>query len=362
MLNKLSYRNAKRQAKDYSLFFITMIIAAALLYSFNALVFSDIIQQLADISFTADEVGYLIIFMSLLSVVVLGWLVSYMMNVFLRKRSREFGTYMLLGVEKKHIVRLYVRENCIIGMLSLVIGWLIGILLSQLLEALVTNLYGSLYSLSLGFSLKAAGLTIIYFMLIYIVSLFNNRRHIKKMKLIELLNYEKQNESSLIKYNRTGILIFVMATLCGIGSIIILVGKFDFGGSKPVVIIIIAFILIALCQYGLFIGLAPILTNVVGRNINLKYKGSNLFLFRTLAYKVNSISTALGSVATVFVLVLLIAATTVSANVLAYQAINLEAFDLTILHMNEDYNYSHYENFLTETIDIEGSHSYYNLH
>ncbi|MGL6199328.1 MAG: ABC transporter permease [Lachnospiraceae bacterium] len=358
MLNKLSYRNAKRQARDYSLFFITMIIAAALLYSFNALVFSDILQQLADISFTADEVGYLIIFMSLLSVVVLGWLVSYMMNVFLRKRSREFGTYMLLGVEKKQIVRLYVRENCIIGLLSLVIGWFIGLLLSQLLEALVTNLYGSLYSLSLGFSLKAAGLTIIYFVLIYIVSLFNNRRRIKKMKLIELLNYEKQNESSLIKYNRTGILIFVMATLCGIGSIILLVGKNDFGGFKPVVIIIIAFILIALCQYGLFIGLAPILTNVVGRNINLKYKGSNLFLFRTLAHKVNSISTALGSVATVFVLALLIAATIVSANVLAYQAINLEAFDLTILHMNEDYNYSHYENFLSETIDIEGSHSY----
>jgi len=335
-----------------------MIITAALLYSFNALVFSDILQQLADLSYFFHEVSYLIIFMSLLSVIVLGWLVSYMMNVFLRKRSREFGTYMLLGVEKKQIVQLYVRENCIIGMLSLVIGWFIGILLSQILEALVTNLYGSLYSLSLGFSLKAAGLTIIYFLLIYIVSLFNNRRRIKKMKLIELLNYEKLNESSFIKYNRTGILIFVIAVLCGIGSILMLVGKIDIGGFNPVIIIIIAFVLIALCQYGLFIGLTPILTNVIGRNINLKYKGSNLFLFRALAYKVNSISTALGSVATVFVIALLIASITIAGNVLAYQAINLEAFDLTILHMNENYNYSDYENFLSETIDIEGSHSY----
>lgn len=41
MLNKLSIRNAKRQAKEYLMFFATMIGAVALIYSFNSLVFSE---------------------------------------------------------------------------------------------------------------------------------------------------------------------------------------------------------------------------------------------------------------------------------------------------------------------------------
>ena len=47
-LSKLSLRNAKRQASDYLVYFITVVMAAGLLYSFNGLVFSQEVQELSE--------------------------------------------------------------------------------------------------------------------------------------------------------------------------------------------------------------------------------------------------------------------------------------------------------------------------
>lgn len=47
-LSKLSLRNARRQARDYLVYFFTMVLAAALLYSFNGLAFSGEIGTLSE--------------------------------------------------------------------------------------------------------------------------------------------------------------------------------------------------------------------------------------------------------------------------------------------------------------------------
>ena len=39
-LRDLSWRNARRQARDYLVYFVTIVIATALMYAFNGLVFS----------------------------------------------------------------------------------------------------------------------------------------------------------------------------------------------------------------------------------------------------------------------------------------------------------------------------------
>ena len=44
-LYKLSWRNARRQARDYLVYFVTIVMAAALIYAFNGLVFS---REIAD--------------------------------------------------------------------------------------------------------------------------------------------------------------------------------------------------------------------------------------------------------------------------------------------------------------------------
>ena len=96
MLRRLSWRNAKRQLKEYALFFVTLTCAVAALYAFHALIFSKTAKALPDL----ELLPYLIAASSLLIVLILGWVVSYMMSYMLKRRSREFSIYMRYSKSK----------------------------------------------------------------------------------------------------------------------------------------------------------------------------------------------------------------------------------------------------------------------
>ena len=73
-LSKLSLRNAQRQARDYLVYFVTVVMAAALLYAFNGLVFS---QEVQTLSKSLSSLRMFLVLASIVVVCVFGWLVSY---------------------------------------------------------------------------------------------------------------------------------------------------------------------------------------------------------------------------------------------------------------------------------------------
>lgn len=129
MLIKLSLRNSRRQLKEYGIYTITIVISVCLLYCFNSFVFSDMFQRIVTLFSISGSNGMkiIVIFYSTIMVFIIGWLISYMLNFMLQNRSAEFGTYLLLGMEKRQIVELYVLENSIIGVISLFVGLLLGV-------------------------------------------------------------------------------------------------------------------------------------------------------------------------------------------------------------------------------------------
>ena len=72
-LSELSLRNAKRQARDYLVYFVTVVMAAALLYSFNGLVFS---QEIITLSKGISVLPLMIVLASVVVGCVFGWLVA----------------------------------------------------------------------------------------------------------------------------------------------------------------------------------------------------------------------------------------------------------------------------------------------
>lgn len=68
MLKELSIRNAKRQSKDYLLYFITLACTVSFMYAFNSLIFSDIVKAFPSIG----VLPYMIIVTSLLIVLIMG--------------------------------------------------------------------------------------------------------------------------------------------------------------------------------------------------------------------------------------------------------------------------------------------------
>ena len=132
MLGKLSLRNAKRQAKDYIIYFITIVISVALIFSFNSIAFSKDIQELSEMM---KYFNTSIVVVSVIVVLVIAWLVNYTMKFMLEKRSKEFGTYQILGIEKKDISNIFILENVFIGITALIVGIAVGTLLYQLLTS-----------------------------------------------------------------------------------------------------------------------------------------------------------------------------------------------------------------------------------
>ena len=153
-LFKLSMRNAKRQAADYLIFFVTVILAAALLYAFNGLIFSEEVEELSG---HFDQLTLLIVLSSIVVVCIFGWLVSYATNFMLTRRSRELGLYILIGLENKQVARLFFAENLAVGGAALLLGLLFGNLLFQILRAVVMALFGQAYHLNFHFHLGRQG-------------------------------------------------------------------------------------------------------------------------------------------------------------------------------------------------------------
>lgn len=356
MLIKLTLRNARQQIREYVLFTVTMIIAVAMLYSYNSFLFSDIIKKLMTLLSDVGEGGiaYIVVFYSLIIVFVVGWLMSYMLNFMLKKRSKELGTYLLLGLEKNQIAKMYVLENCLIGVLSLVVGVGVGIVISTLLEVFISSLYSSSYSMKVGFSPKAGGLTMVYFCLIYTLLLFASRRKLRKMKILSLLNYDRYNDMPRVKGKKVGIIIFIIALLCGLGSILLLIMQ-PFGDYTDM---ILGFLLIILCNFGILIGICPILYTFLDENKKWKYKHSNMFIFRTFVAKINKMVITLGMVASFFTIALVVLSTGVSYSNSVNELLRLSTFDLSILHPDEEYDFSKYNEYLMDTAELETSHSY----
>lgn len=196
VLNKLALRNIKRSAKDYIIYLVTVTLAFALIFSFNLISNSKDILELSEMMENFKIVMY---FISAIVIFVIGWLINYTTKFIFKKRSKEFGTYMLLGIPKKQISKLFLTEIIILGLIALIISFFIGFLLSILLSTIIMNIFSLPYEVKFSINSNAILLTLLYFALIYLIVLFFMKRRLKKMKIYDLLYLNKQNEKHFLK-------------------------------------------------------------------------------------------------------------------------------------------------------------------
>ena len=142
MLCKLSIKNIKKSMKDYAIYFFTLILGVAIFYVFNALGSQTV---MLDVSSSTEELIELM--MTMLSGVsvfvsfILGFLIIYASRFLIKRRNKEFGIYLTLGMSKRKISMILFFETLFIGIISLVVGLGIGIILSQLMSLVVANMF-----------------------------------------------------------------------------------------------------------------------------------------------------------------------------------------------------------------------------
>ena len=191
MLGKLALRNVKRSVKDYLVYMITMILLTALMFAFNSVLFSpDIRERFDTVGIMAAMIGLATFFI----VIIVAWLINYMVRFMLNKRSREFGTYLLLGMKKKQISRLYMRENIIMGAGAFLAGTALGILLQQLIMAVLYTMLQDSYDLRVELNRWCILMTVSCYAGCYLLALFRCKRRFKKMNIRDLMDAGNKNE------------------------------------------------------------------------------------------------------------------------------------------------------------------------
>ena len=189
MILKLAMRNVLRSAHDYSVYFATLAFAACLLYSFTAsgdyLLSLDLTADQRDIYGSASMVTQAF---SVFSALVFAFLVTYANRFILRRRSREFATYGIMGMEPATMARILVYEGCVAAVVALGVGVLAGVLISPLFGAVAAFVFDAPWRPLLVFSADAALWTAACFAGIMALALALEVRSLRKHSLVELLD------------------------------------------------------------------------------------------------------------------------------------------------------------------------------
>lgn len=286
---KLSFRNIKKSFKDYAIYFFTLILGVAIFYVFNSIESQTVLLDVTNSTHKViDLMTNMLSGASVFVAFILGFLIIYASRFLIKRRNKEFGIYMLLGMSKRKISMILFFETILIGIISLAVGLGLGVLLSQLMSMLVANMFeADMTKYEFIFSSQACIKTIIYFGIMYVIVMLFNTVNIGKCKLIDLIQTNKKSEKVKMKNPMLCTIVFIISAIAlgyayymvtgGINETI----KTPEDIFKPIVIG-------AVSTFFIFWSLSGLILKIVTSMKNLYVKGLNTFTFRQLSSKINT--------------------------------------------------------------------------
>lgn len=287
MFYKLAFKNVKKSLSDYVVYFLTLSFGVCLFYVFNAVESQQAIlllseQQHALLQTGTAMLGYLSVFISF----VLAGLILYANNFLIKRRKRELGLYMTLGMDRGKISRILTAETFIIGLFSLGVGLLIGVAASQGMSVLTAKLMNvPMKYFAFTFSKDSFLKTILYFGVIFLVVMLFNIRTVSKYKLIDLIHGGRKNETLRINKLWVYVVVFLLSLAC-LGTAYYLIidnGMFMLDNQFYA-----SLILGTIGTVLFFLSLSGFLLRIAKGNKRLYYKGLNMFILRQLNSKINT--------------------------------------------------------------------------
>ena len=290
MLFKLSLKNISKSIKDYAIYFFTLILGVAIFYVFNAIDDQSVMMKVS--STTAEIIKLMTNVLSGVSVfvsIILAFLIVYASRFLIKRRNKEFGVYLTLGMSKKKISLILFIETLIIGIVSLVVGLGIGFLLSQLMSILVANMFeADLTRFQFVFSPNACIKTLIYFSIMYFVVMIFNTINISKCKLIDLMHSNKKSEKIKLKNPLFCTIVFIISCIALGFAYYQVTGGIEKMTNANSIFAPIG--IGAVSTFFVFWSLSGLLLKIFISMKNTYYKGLNSFTLRQFSSKINTMT------------------------------------------------------------------------
>lgn len=284
-------------------------------------------------------------FVSVFVSFILGFLIIYASRFLIKRRNKEFGTYMILGMSKGKISKILLFETIMIGFILLVVGLILGVMLSQVMSILVANMFETdLTKFAFVISKDAIIKTIIYFAIMYLLVMIFNTISVSKCKLIDLLYSNKKSEQVKIKNPYICIIIFIIASIMlGYAYYLVTIKVTEMINLKEVVKPVLLGVI------GTFLiiwSLSCLILKIVMSLKNLYFNKLNSFTLRQLSSKINTTVFSM----TIVCLMLFITICTLSsslslknsmtANLKELAPVDIQFMKNLDLEVNDDYGYT----------------------
>ena len=325
MYFKLAFKNIKKSYKNYVIYFLTLIFGICIFYTFNSIESQSVMMELNEQKQSAfmmaeQLMGYFSVFIAF----VLGFLIVYANNYLIKRRKKEFGIYMTLGMENGSLSKMIFLETLLIGAISLGIGLVLGIMLSQALSVLTAYMFQvDLTKFQFVFSPLGFKRTVLCFSIIYLVVLIFNFISVRKIKLIDLLTASKRNENPTIKNLWVSVILFLVS----VGILVTAYYKVIHDGIAFASFNALGLPILLGCigTFIFFYSLTGFFLKVIQGNKKFYLRDLNMFVMKQISSKINTTFVSLSFIC----LMLFLAICTFSGGLGINRAINADLKDLT---------------------------------
>lgn len=293
MYVKLALGNAKKSIKDYLIYFITITICVSLFYAFMSLSSSSY-ELITEKSYKFEVLKTILKYSTYVITGVLIILVGYVNKYMMKRRQREFATYILLGSEQKSVALMFFIETLIVGIIAIICGIGIGTLFSQVVTAIVLTTAKQEVVFNFRLYMDTVVITFIFFISMFCIIGVYNIRVLKKLKLINMMNVEKKTEFQFKRSGKFYTIVFGLSViLYSVGGYCTykLINSHGYSSvyyRNGVIFQVISLASFIVATYLLFYSIAYIIIFIKERCINFKYENTNLFLIGTIVSKIKT--------------------------------------------------------------------------
>ena len=312
LTNRLALSNLIKNRKLYYPFALATILAIAITYIFTSLTLNPHLDNLTGADAIKMVLGMGLGIVALSS----GIIVLYANSFVMKNRSRELGLYSVLGLEKRHLFSMILKETVIMSFVTLLLGIGVGALFDKLIYAFLQRLIGESTGLVSTFQVMTIPIVLVIFACIFSLLVLVNGFRLLRLNPLQLTKDGLKGE----KKGR----FLVIQTLLGLGAM-------GYGYylalsvQNPVIAIMsffLAVLLVILGTYLLFNAGTTVVLQLLKKKKNYYYKPNNMISISNLVFRMKKNAVGLATIAILssMVLVTLVGAASIYAGKKDYLA------------------------------------------
>ena len=312
LTNRLALSNLIKNRKLYYPYALATILAIAITYIFTSLTLNPHLDDLTGSDPIKMVLGMGLVIVALSS----GIIVLYANSFVMKNRSKELGLYSMLGLEKRHLFSMILKETVIMSFVTLLLGIGVGALFDKLIYAFLQRLIGESTGLVSTFQVMTIPIVLVIFACIFSLLVLVNGFRLLRLNPLQLTKDGLKGE----KKGR----FLVIQTFLGLGAMGY--GYYLALSVKDPVMAIMSFflavLLVILGTYLLFNAGTTVVLQLLKKKKNYYYKPNNMISISNLVFRMKKNAVGLATIAILssMVLVTLVGAASIYAGKKDYLA------------------------------------------